>query len=57
MEGVETNDPELEIEKIKIMKILKNLGIKCIINIHLKKYIYIKKSNFTEFWSKKEFQS
>ena len=47
MEGVETVDPALTLEKWNVMKKLNNFRIKCMINIHLK--IYIKELNYTGF--------
>ena len=31
---IETDDPAIELEKLKLMKILNNLSIRCIMNIH-----------------------
>ena len=50
MEGVETDDTALELEKWKRMNRYKNLNIKFIINIYKKQKI--KELNYTGFWSK-----
>ena len=44
MEEVETDDPVLELEKLRRMKMFNNLRIKFIINIHkrIKKYQEVK---------------
>ena len=34
LDGVETDDPVLELDKLKLMKILNNLRITFIVNIH-----------------------
>ena len=56
MWGAEIDDPALELEKMKRMKILNNLGIKFIINMN-KIINFTKKLNYTGNCQKSEFRA
>ena len=56
MWGAEIDDPALELEKMKRMKILNNLGIKFIINMN-KIINFTKKLNYTGNGQKSEFRA